>query len=222
MYQLTAADFADTGQWRLILNIGLSGLQAELNNTIHPELPPQPLCNVSWQPDKEKLRENIEEAIYNNPRLLDDFATTITIFDPLTLFIPTDIAEEKNSAEEDLYKKVFPSLDEDIMNDRDNDITAVWSLAPGVKSLLLRSFPGARITCNLMQLVKRLRKSNARLSLFLNNRGNEIDLILLDANRLISASTHPVSNQENIDEMVERLLSAYAVSKERVNIEYLY
>lgn len=209
MYNLTAADFADTGQWRLLLKIGITGLEAFLENTLHAELEPQMLCSVTWEMNKDMLRKNIEEAVYGNPRLLDDFATRIIMYDPRTLFIPTAIAEEAPGAEEELYQKVYAAETADIMTDFDSDITAAWSLAPGVKSFLLRTFPGARITCNLMERVRELRKSNEDLILYIFTRGNETDLILLEGKNLISASTHEWRHADDIAYLAVNLLDVY-------------
>ncbi len=40
MNGLTAADFADTGQWRLIVRIYRGGISAHLENTLHEGLSP--------------------------------------------------------------------------------------------------------------------------------------------------------------------------------------
>lgn len=218
MYKLTAADFADTGQWRLLLKISQTGLEAFLTNTIHTDIEPQILCTASWEPDRKKLLKNIEETIYNNPRLLDDFATRIILFEPHTLFIPTEIAEESAGAEENIYRKVYKAEEQDIMTDSDSDITAAWSMAPGIKSFLLRTFPGARITCNLMDKFKILRKNNEGLTLHIYIRGNETDFILLNENLLISASTHPIASTREIEDMKTNLLKAYEFDSSEVKI----
>lgn len=209
MYQLTAADFADTGQWRLLLKIGCTGLEGWLENTFHPEIEPQPLCVAQWNINKDMLRNNIEEAVYNNPRLLDDFATRIILYDPRTLFIPSRIADESLGAEEELYKKVYTAEEIDIQSDKEGDITAVWCLAPGVKGFLMRTFPGARITCNLMEKVCQLRKENSGLSLFAEARKNEVDIIFLDGNDLLSASTHEWTHADDIAYLVLNLIEVY-------------
>ena len=219
MYTLTAADFADTGQWRLLLKIGVTGLEALLENTLHPEIEPQPLCMAKWDLNKDMLRKNIEEAVYNNPRLLDDFATKIILFDPRTLFIPTEIAEESAGNEEELYKKVYTAEEADIMIDFDKDITAAWSLAPGIKSFLMRTFPGARITCNLMELVRNLRKNNQGLTLYAFSRTGETDIILLDDDNLISASTHEWHHVDDIAYLAINLLDVYGYNISEVCIK---
>lgn len=219
MYNLTAADFADTGQWKLILKIGCRSLEAFLENTIHPEIEPQLICKASWPQNKDLLKKNIEEAVYSNPRLLDDFATNIILYDPRTLFIPTLIAEEKAGAEEEIYQKVFTAETADIMTDFDKDITAAWSLAPGVKSFLMRTFPGARITCNLMHKVRTLRKNNEGLSLRAFAKPDEVDIILLDGKNLISASTHEWSHPDDVAFLTLNLLDVYGLKIKNCNIE---
>lgn len=216
MYTLTAADFADTGQWRLLLKIGSTGLEAFLENTLHAEIEPQPLCRASWEINKDKLRNNIEEAVYNNPRLLDDFATRIILYDPRTLFIPTEIADQSLGAEEELYKKVYVAEEADIMTDRDADITAAWCMAPGLKSFLMRTFPGARISCNLMELVRDFRKTNSGASILAVARNGEADIILLKDNKLFSASTHEWTHPDDIAYLVWNLLEVYDFKPEEM------
>lgn len=219
MYTLTASDFADTGQWRLLLKIGPTGLEAFLENTLHDEIPPQHLCEARWPSNRDMLRENIEEAVYSNPRLLDDFATRIIIYDPRTLFMPTEIAEESTGAEEEIYQKVYSAEESDIMSDFDSDLTAVWSPAPGIKGFLSRTFPGAKITCNLLDKVRRLRADNKGYGLFAFGRSNEIDLILLSDRNLVSASTHTWRHTDDAAYLILNLLDVYSVSPEDVAIE---
>lgn len=221
MYQPSAADFADTGQWRLLLNINRTGLEAFLENTLHADLPPQLLCKAHWDLNKDRLRENIEEAVYNNPRLLDDFATRIVIYDTRTLFVPTEIADEALGNEEELYKKVFDADDADIMSDRDRDITALWSPAPGIKAFLMRTFPGSRITCNLLNKVRELRKTNSGISLFAFARENEADIILLDGDNLLSASSHEWSHTDDIAFLTLNLLDIYGIKPSDAGISLI-
>ena len=209
--ELTAADFADTGQWRLLLKIGATGLKAFLENTIRKEIPPQPLCESNWPFNRDELKKNLEDAVYNNPRLLDDFATRIIIYDPRTLFIPTEIAQESLGKEEELYKKVYTADDSDIMTDTDDDITAVWAPAPGIRSFLMRTFPGARISCNLFEKIKKLRDEKGGYALYLFARSHEADVILMHNRDLISASTQEWSHTDDLAFLTLNLLEIYNV-----------
>lgn len=221
MYQLTAADFADTGQWRLKLDIMPGGLKACLENTLHPEIPPQELCNVSWQSDITSECKNIEEAVFNNPRLLDDFATRIVVYDARTLLVPKEIAEATAHAEQDLYRKVYDAEEADIMIDWEEDITGVWCPGPGVKSFLSRTFPGARITCNLLEKIRQAKEISQDLTLFITERDGEVDMVLMKGKKLLSASTHAWQRDEDIEVLKKNLYAAYGIKSEDVECHSL-
>ena len=208
MYTLTAADFADTGQWRLLIEIECTGLKAWLENTLHKDVPLQPLCTVKWDINKDLLRTNIEDAVYSNPRLLDDFAARIILFDPRTLFIPSEVAEEEYD-ESSIYRKVYTAEPSDVMTARDADITAAWSMAPGIKNFLMRTFPGSVITCNLLEKVRNARKKSEGLTLFVYGRHPEVDLILLDGRNLVSASTHEWRRPDDVAYLSLNLIDVY-------------
>ena len=222
MYTLTAADFADTGQWRLVLKIMRRGMEAWLENTLHNEIPQQQLCSAEWEEDDVKLLSNFENAVFDNPRLLDDFATKIIIYDIKTLFIPSDIPELTDKSETDIYKNFYDGATADIMSDRDGEITAAWTMVPGLRSFLLRTFPGARITCNLMEKVRSLRKSNKGILLFGEVRDSETDIILLENNKLKAASTRKTKKDTNQESMFREVAEAYGYSYSTINkqIEY--
>lgn len=220
MYTLTASDFADTGQWRLLLEIGEKGLRAWLENTLHKDVELQEICKVKWHSAPDSLRANIEEAVYNHPRLLDDFATKIVLYDPRTLFLPTSVAEAQADAETEIFNEVYKAKGPDVMSDRDGEITALWSPGPGVKNFLSRTFPGARITCHLLEAVRQLRKSNPLPALFIRAREDEADFIFLDGEALISASTHPVVSALDIEQIQKNIFEAYGVKEEEAEVVY--
>lgn len=219
MYTLTAADFADTGQWRLILNIYRNGMEAWLENTIHSDVPVQKFCHTTWDSETPDFLKNLEDAVYDNPRLLDDFSTKIVMFDSHTIFVPTIFVSEKQDAEKEMYNQIFDAEFRDIMEGADQDLTVIWSMAPGVREFLLRTFPGARLTCNLLEKVREFRKTNENISLYLEERGNELDMILLNGKKLISASTHILAFSDELESKTMNLLNAYSFEKDEVVID---
>ena len=191
MNGLTAADYADTGQWRLILKIRPTGISAHIENTIHTDLEPQLLFSSDWDADADNLLGNIENAVYDHPRVLEDFSARIIVYDPHTLFMPTEIAEEEEGSEENVYSTIYENDSDDVIVDVDGDLTAVHCLAKGLKGFLSRTFPGAKVESNLMNKVRSLRINNIGRKMYVDLRDKECDYILLDGNRLLSASTHP-------------------------------
>lgn len=226
MTTLTVADFADTGQWRLIVYISPTGMRAMLENTLHTDVEPQQLFSTHWENDPENLLHNIENAVYDNPRMLDDFSARIVLFDRKTLFIPTKVLEDDEGMEEEIYTSLYKADAADLICESDGDITAVSSLSPGLKGFLYRTFPGARISTNLMSLVSAMRKENEgggkRITVVERENGCEADFILLDGNALISASTHSVAGREDIIYHVYNIITAYGFDPADVDIPEKY
>lgn len=218
MYNLTAADFADTGQWRLLVYIKSDGLEAFLVNTINEEVPPQKLCSEKWECVRENLCKHLEDAVFKNPRLLDDFSTKIIMYDICTLFIPIQKIEENPGSEVEIYKSIYDAETDDVMYDRNKDVTAVWSMAPGVRKFLLRTFPGALLASNLMEKIKIQRERNEGLLLNTNLRQGEIDMVLTDYDKLISASTHR-GDDKDVETLSNALIEAYGLNGREIKRE---
>lgn len=226
MTTLTVADFADTGQWRLIVNIYTTGMSAFLENTLHSDVEPQQLFSVRWEKDPDSLLDHIENAVYDNPRLLDDFSARVVLFDRRTLFIPTRVAEENEGSEEEIYKSVYGGEEADVICETDGDLTAASSMTPGLKGFLYRTFPGARISTNLMSKVSELKRQNSGNGkrMFVTERESlsEADFILLDGHSLISASTHPASGKEDIIYHVYNIITSYGIDPAEVEMPEQY
>lgn len=226
MTTLTVADFADTGQWRLILNIHPTGINALLENTLHKDVEPQRLFATRWDNDPDNLLHHIENAVYDNPRVLDDFSARIVLFDRRTLFIPTVVIEENESEAEEIYTSLYTAKEADVVCETEGDLTAASSLAPGLKGFLQRTFPGARIATNLMMQVTQLRKENSgsgkRMTVTVRDEDKEADFILLDGVSLVSASTHTVNGLEDITYHIYNIIDTYGLDPSEVEIPEKY
>lgn len=208
---LTAADYADTGQWRLIVRIHPTGISAHLENTLHDDVDPQPLFESEWEEDPANLLNQIENAVYDHPRVLDDFSARIIIFDRHTLFVPSSVVDETEGAEETLYTTVYDAEPDDIMTDRDKDLTALFAPVSGLKAFLCRTFPGARVSCNLMRAVAEKRGNNTGITLFIRKRKHECDFILLKNSDLLSASTRTCGEEGDIAYHAFNLFDIYGI-----------
>ncbi len=222
MTTLTVADFAVTGQWLLIVNIYATGMEAFLENTLHADLEPQLLFSTTWEDEPETLLRRIENAVYDNPRVLDDFSARIILFDRRTLFIPTALAEETEGYEEMVYSSLYNAEESDVVVETDGDLTAASSMAPGLKDFVMRTFPGARVASNLMYQVSSMRRTGEGKRMNVTRRGNEADFILLDGRDLISASTHPCATDDDVSYHLYNILSAYGIDRGDVAISDEY
>ena len=192
---------------------------AFLENTLHPEIESQKICDVSWEHNPHEIRKNLEEAVYSSPRLLDDFSTRIVLFDPNTLFFPTEIVETTPDMDlEKVYCDIFGGEPTDVMTGGDKDITAAWAMNPGIRNFLYRTFPGARITCNLLEKVRNYRNEGSELRLVIDCRNVEADLILFQGPDLISASTHNWRHPDDVAYLSLNLLDVYGRKLEDLQI----
>lgn len=218
MTTLTAADYADTGQWRLIVRIFTDGVTAHLENTLHDDVEPQELFSTHWEKGGSSLLQLIENAVYDHPRVLDDFSARIVVYDPRTLFMPTELLVDTEGAEEGYYTAVYESEPSDVMCESDKDVTAAFTMTPGLKGFLNRTFPGARISCHLMVALQKHRRTESGLRMVIDNRINEADFILLDDDRLLSASTHPLSADSDIAYHAFNIMEVYGLKPADVRI----
>lgn len=168
---MTAAKFsmaglADTGQWRLILAISESGIHALLKNTLFEEEPPVILLKKEWVVPSSELLSAIEDAVYETPRIFDDFATHIVIESAKSLWIPTEYTEEEEF-NEDYFTCVFPSKSVDIFADFGENETCVYTLCPGLSSFLKRTLPGCKISSHLSVLKEHIEKKKPDTELFI-------------------------------------------------------
>lgn len=189
----TAADMADTGQWRLEAIISRFGIRALLRAIGRPGVPVRTLLDVSWTGDEEDLLRRIENAVYDHPQVLDDYSARIIIDTPLTLWIP----RERISPDEDLphvFTSVYGGKDEDVMIDDAGEPTpiALYSLTPGLKAFLGRTFPGARVLSLQSLLIdEALRLFPQGCGILISIRSDATDFTAVREGRLAAIATRP-------------------------------
>lgn len=216
---LTAADYADTGQWRLLLHISSGGIKAYLENTIHDDLGPEVLFSSSWEKDGGELLKHIENAVYDHPRVLDDFSTRIVVCASKTLLIPTTLLADNEGAEEDYFTAVYEGEPEDVITDIDKEVTAAFVLVAGLKGFLGRTFPGASVRSNLMEIYRNHLKTAKGAKMFIEIRKGEADFVLGVDGRLLSGSTHGWKTGEDICYHAFNILNVYGVNPAHTVVE---
>ena len=199
MTTLTAADYADTGQWRLIVKIGNGGISAHLENTIHRDVDLQELFSTTWEEGSGSLLQHIENAVYDHPRVLDDFSARIVVYDRKTLFMPTELLLDTEGAEETYYTSVYGGDGADVMCEGDKEVTAAFMLAPGLK-------------------VTECRGKGEGKKLSLSLRDGEADFVMADGGNLLSASTRSWKTGDDIAYFAFNLMNVYGVDPKDVNV----
>lgn len=221
----SAADLADTGQWRLLVYISDAGLTACLRHVNPQAAPAAKLTDMRWTDDGRSLLEKIENAVYDNPRLLDDYATEIIIQTPKALFVPTGALDEPGS-ETDFMERVYPASGDDIFTDglqlRDHTPTGescIYTLTPGLQSFLQRTLPGSKVSCHLSVLIDKYRQQTSELTrIYVDIRRGEADIIALNGTQLLSASVHEWQESPDIAYRVLLLMKSYGLTTDGVEV----
>lgn len=228
MTVLSPSDYADTGQWRLLIKISPGQMTASLENTLHDDVAPFQLFEEKWDPTDDNLLKNIEKTVYDNPRVLDDFSAKIIIFDRKSLFIPEAAVKDEGEIE-NIYCSIYPAEENDIFTDSFNNIIVAFASGAGVRPFLMRTFPGARITCNLMDKIRNISDGKGRENktkefngpiLHIERREGESDYILTDSGKLISASTHVTGTDTDTIYHALNILDVYDFDPSDVTVDW--
>lgn len=155
------ASFADTGQWKLFMEISTKGICAILQNITFAEKNKVMLLNKRWSPERETLLREIEDAVYDTPRLLDDFDTHIIISTPKALWIPSELCEEEEFNDK-LFTDIYPCRREDIFLDYGDSAVCAYTLTPGLNSFLNRTIPGCKTTSHLTSIKTYIEKKEKK------------------------------------------------------------
>ena len=208
---LTPADFADTGQWRLVIHVAADGMGAVLRHVSDTSRPAVRLFDDHWEPlEGRSLLERIENSVYEHPGILDDYATEIVVTTPNTTWIPTEILSSGEFMEENVFNEFFPGENE-VMTDRVGEATALFSLAPGFDGFMARTVPGARMRSHLAVLAERM-LADAGDGIFTVNiilYRSAVTLVASRGETLLCASEHPVTCQEDVSCVAKKVLEAF-------------
>jgi hypothetical protein len=186
-------NYADPAQWRLIITMSATSLQGWLKNTAASDGVVRKLADAHWEQTIDGVLQRIENIVYDNPALLDDYEADILIDTNKVLYIPQELCEEENDAES-AFGQVFPSGCDELLYDKvSNDAKAAYHLTRGLKAFLDRTFPGARVHHKLTPMIRRLAEQTEGRTIYVDIEGNNLSLIAMEDKRFIGA----VSRQFN-------------------------
>ena len=93
-----------------------------------------------------------------------------------------------------------------------------FTLAPGLKSFMQRSFPGARIWSQQSLLKEAGLRGHEDYKCLIDVRENMFDIVLLHRSELQCASTHPWKNEADIAYTLFSMLDTYEASPHKADI----
>lgn len=205
------ADLIDNGQWHLALNISAKGIGAWLVPDRSLGRAPRTIMEEIWKESDEGLLSRIENAVYDNPTVLDDYSADIIIECDRQLWLPADLYISDDDCAE-AYVSVFGGDIFDVMvNDLGKEKVA-FCLAPGLRSFMQRSFSGARIWSQQSLLKEAAMQPHDACKCLIDIRDRNFDLVLLDRGKLLCSSTHPWKTPGDIAYALINTIETYEVT----------
>lgn len=215
-------EFADPAMWRLTVYLGAGTVKAYLRNVSDPTVEVRRLAADSWDAarlsDADILR-HIENAVYDNPAMLDDYSADIIVESDRALWMPKEIADDEEAVAEK-YRIVFPGADEDdIFSDFEGDTVCAYHLVNGLAAFIRRTFPGARVSCQQTVLFRRFRLQPVEsTAVYVDLRGAKEDIIILSDSRLVHASTHPANTMREAQYHILNCMAAADVDNTKSEV----
>lgn len=165
----------DTGVWRLTVDISERSLQAWLRRPGEDDEEAYALARTVWSGD-DSLR-SVENAVYDNPLILNDFEADIVITTPRYLFVPAGL-NGNSRALQTCYEQVFESVGaDDLMADEMGEYLCLYTLMPGLKPFLSRTFAGSRISSHVSRLDALWREyAGEGVAVMVDLRGESVDI----------------------------------------------
>lgn len=132
-------DFSDHNIWRLLLTVGVRGLEAAFYNRKTRAC--VPYISRTWEcPDADVLKR-IEDAVYDDALLPDDYDTTILLRPKATLLVPPELVDTDDI---DSIREALDAVDasdsKDVWYEDMGEALALYSTPDGVKGFLGRTF----------------------------------------------------------------------------------
>lgn len=217
--EISAADLADTGLWRLIVNISASSVQAWLKNLADKEMPPVQLFSSRFADDNAAgVLSYIENAVYDHPRVLDDFSADIIMETEKTLWFPDDIAED-NTAASSLFNQVYTADADDIFRDEFSDCSALYFLCPGLNGFIQRTFPGCRIHSHQGVIFDRYsRETDENPAIYVDIHQRLTTFMAFNANSLLFALSRPSLSDNEIVYTIFNAIQTYSLPAPETHI----
>lgn len=178
----------DTGLWRLTVEISEGRMRAWLRQIAEAGAKMQPIADVRWSDDQ--YLHNVENAVYDNPSVLDDFEADIIITSERYMFLPDTLGADTSLCRT-AYAQIYGEVEaEDVMVSCNGAYSCVCMPVAGLRSFLARTFSGARISSHISRLVSYWQSvAGSGLWLYVSAADGHADIVALNNTHLVVAVT---------------------------------
>lgn len=191
---------ADTSACQLLLRISADELYVMIYNP-HVD---NSLITASI-PLADTLLNCLEEAVYDNPLLLRDFARVDVMFDSSAyMLLPTSVAEEDVIG---LLSTALPDAPKNVIEDTlTPSIKLAYCLDAALEGFVRRTFFNARLHHRLTPLIQYFTRGLKRNAtrIYVNIKAASIDIVAVDHSQLLLANTF---NKATVEDAVYYIIS---------------
>ncbi|MBD5203846.1 MAG: DUF3822 family protein [Bacteroidales bacterium] len=215
-----APDLSDTGQWRLIIYLAKRGMSAWIKSTEDPTARVGHLFTSAWEHSEETLLRNIENTVYDHPRILDDYSADIIIETEKCLWVPAALTGENPEAKcEEWFTQVWAGTENQFLTDECGDKLCLHLLADGLKDFLSRTFAGTRISSHQTQLVRNLAGRAADdTRTYVDIRDHEADFVIFSGKNLLVCVTKEWYSESDIVWHLFNLLEIHGIDPRKAQV----
>lgn len=183
-----SAEYADTERWRQVILISSSGVRSWMFDRKNPAAPPRAAADVSFGADSGDLLRRIEDAVYDNPLLLEDFPTEIVVCAERFALVPQEAASADPDAPKDAFANIYGD-DYEAMTQNVEGVVIAFNLANGLGSFIDRTFPGAKVYHYMAPLFKHFANTPAGgKRMYADIREGRVDLFGFSGRKLLMAA----------------------------------
>lgn len=215
--QSNRPDYIDTGQWHMAVDMSLHGFGAWLVPDAAIGRSPRVIICKEWAPSEEGLLNRIEDVVYDNPTVLDDYSADIIVECDRQLWLPAELyISDEDCAE--AYTRIYGGNILDVMVCDLGKEKCAFMLAPGLKSFMQRSFPGARIWSQQVLLKEASKGIHDSFKCLVDIRDGSADFVLSERGKFLSASTHLWKTETDIAYTLFSIMQAYDVDPAQTDV----
>lgn len=208
----------DSGLWKLIISISKTEMSAIMKHTEDKNVKPQVMFRIPLEGDEDTLLQRIETAVYDHPKIMEDYSTEIILTTSKAVWVPSDLIEDEES-EISYLTEIYPCEEEDIISNSNEEEGCIFTFIPGLLPFLNRTLPGCRIYSHIFLLNREFQtKNNAETRVYVSIREKEADILAYHQGELTSASTHSWNALSDIAYYVFLLADAYSIDPTKMEI----
>lgn len=186
-------EYTDPRRYNLILCLGAGRLEGWFVPYGRKDEAPVQGISTIWTPEPDSTLTQIENAVYDNPALLEDYDVKLLVDTPRQLIFPPLSSEELAAT---AMKRFYEAEPNDIFTGSLGGGLIAFSLCSGLKHFLSRTFAGVIPSHRLEPLCRWFAKDNStpgRVRVYADLDNPWMHLLAFDADRLLHASTHQVT-----------------------------